>query len=111
MQVGGDGYLSALLECGKSIVIKANYRIETIFNVISIIFVMIDICRAYKKPCKIYEVLKSYLHEAIVPHMFHTNNIIYTKIIFKKIYLFGMKHEKVVPFHDFGKFQIIFLLM
>jgi hypothetical protein len=72
MQVGGDGYLSALLECGKSIVIKANYRIETIFNVISIIFVMIDICRAYKKPCEIYEVLKSYLHEAIVPHMFHT---------------------------------------
>lgn len=58
MQVGGDGYLNTPLESSKSIVIKVNYRLETIFNVISIIFFMIDICCTYKKPCKIYEVLK-----------------------------------------------------
>jgi hypothetical protein len=60
MQVGGNGYLSAPLECGKSIVIKVNYRLEKIFNVISIIFFMIDICCAYKKPCKIFEVFQKF---------------------------------------------------
>jgi hypothetical protein len=75
--------LEAPLECDKSIVIKVNYKLETIFNEISIMFVMIDICRAYKN--KIYEVLKSSPHETIVLHMFHTkvlsnNNIIYTRM-------------------------------
>jgi hypothetical protein len=81
--------LDAPIECGKSFVIKVNYRLETIFNVISIIFVMIDICHTHKKTCKIYEVFKSFLHEAIVPHMFHTkvlsNNINYSRIKLERL--------------------------
>jgi len=115
MQVGGDGYLNTPLECGKSIVIKVNYRLETIFNVISIIFVMIDICHAYKEPCKIYEVFKSSMHETIVPHMFHTkvlsnNYIIYTRIKLKGFIYLVLNMNRWYLFMTLGSFKSFFFM-
>jgi hypothetical protein len=115
MQVKGDGYLSAPLECGKSIVIKVNYRLETIFNMISIIFVVIDICRTYKKPCKIYQVFKSSPHETIVSHMFHTkvssnNNIIHTIIKLEGFIYLVLNMKSWYLFMTLGSFKSFFFM-
>jgi hypothetical protein len=115
MQIRGNGYLSTPLECGKSIVIKVKYRLETIFNVISIIFVMIDICHAYKKPCKIYENFKSSPHEAILLHMFHTkvllnNNIIYIRIKLEGFIYLVLNMKRWYLFMTLGSFKSFFFM-